>query len=98
MAIARAIVYLKHRNITANRRYEELLDGINAYVVETDFDTGQMLYMNERIRQIIGREARSDRALLDLVHPDDRHLATEAARTARETGEPVTTEVRVMTG
>jgi diguanylate cyclase (GGDEF)-like protein/PAS domain S-box-containing protein len=98
MAIARAVVYLKHRNITANRRYEELLDGINAYVVETDFDTGQMLYMNERIRQIIGREARSDKALLDLVHPDDRHLATEAARTARETGEPVTTEVRVMTG
>ena len=83
MAIARAIVfYLKHRNITANRRYEELLDGINAYVVETDFDTrARMLYMNERIRQISAREARPTRALLDLVHPDDRHLATEAART-----------------
>ncbi len=98
MAIARAVVYLKHRNLTATRRYEELLDGINAYVVETDFDTGKMLYMNQRIRQIIGPHARSDQALLELVVPEDRHLATAAAQTARETGEPVTTEVRVMSG
>ena len=98
MAIARAVVYLKHRNLTATRRYEELLDGINAYVVETDFESGKMLYMNQRIRQIIGPGARSEQALLELVLPEDRHLATAAAQTARETGEPVTTEVRVMSG
>ena len=98
MAIARAVVYLKHRNLTANRRYEELLDGINAYVVETDFDSGEMLYMNQRIRELIGPGARSDQALLDLVQPEDRDLAAEAARTARQTGRPVTTEVRAMAG
>jgi diguanylate cyclase (GGDEF)-like protein/PAS domain S-box-containing protein len=98
MAIARAIVYLKHRNLTANRRYEELLDGINAYVFETDFHTGAMLYMNRRTRQIVGADARSDQPLLDLVHPDDRQLAIETARIARETGQPVTTEVRVLSG
>jgi diguanylate cyclase (GGDEF)-like protein len=98
MAIARAVVYLKHRNLTATRRYEELLDGINAYVVETDFESGKMLYMNQRTREIIRPGARSDQALLELVLPEDRHLATEAAQTARRTGEPVTTEVRVMSG
>ena len=95
MAIARAVEYLKNRNLTANRRYEELLDGINAFVFETDFDSGDMLYMNQRTRQMVGA-ARSDRALLDLVHPEDRHLAIDAARQARETGQPVTTEVRVL--
>ncbi len=98
MAIARAVVYLKNRNLTATRRYEELLDGINAYVVETDFDTGKMLYMNQRIRQIIGPEARSDQALLELVVPEDRPHAAQAAQTARQTRQPVTTEVRVMSG
>jgi diguanylate cyclase (GGDEF)-like protein/PAS domain S-box-containing protein len=98
MAIARAVDYLKNRNLTANRRYEELLDGINAYVFETDFHSGEMLYMNERTRQIIGSTARSDQALLELVHPDDRHLAVEAAMQAKETGHPVTTEVRVLSG
>ena len=96
MAIARAVEYLKNRNLTANRRYEELLDGINAFVFETDFDSGEMLYMNQRTRQMVGPAARSDRALLDLVHPDDRHLAIETALRARETGQPVTTEVRVL--
>lgn len=80
----------------ANRRYEELLDGINAYVFETDFNSGEMLYMNVRTRQIIGPTARSDQALLDHVHPEDRHLAIETALRARETGQPVTTEVRVL--
>jgi diguanylate cyclase (GGDEF)-like protein/PAS domain S-box-containing protein len=98
MAIARAIVYLKQRNLTANRRYEELLDGINAYVFETDFHSGAMLYMNRRTRQMVGADARSDQPLLDLVHPDDRHLAAETASTARKTGRPVTTEVRVLSG
>lgn len=96
MAIARAVEYLKNRNLAANRRYEELLDGINAYVFETDFDSGEMLYMNVRTRQIIGPTARSDQALLDHVHPEDRHLAIETALRARETGQPVTTEVRVL--
>ena len=94
MAIARAVVYLKHRNLTANRRYEELLDGINAYVFETDFHSGEMLYMNQRTRQIVGPGAHSDQPLFDLVHPDDRHLATETALKARQSGQPVTTEVR----
>jgi diguanylate cyclase (GGDEF)-like protein/PAS domain S-box-containing protein len=98
MAIARAVVYLKQRNLTANRRYEELLDGINAYVFETDFHSGAMLYMNRRTRQIVGADARSDQPLLDLVHPDDRHLAIETAHKARQTGQPVTTEVRVLSG
>lgn len=96
MGIARVVEYLKNRNLTANRRYEELLDGINAFVIETDLHSGEMLYMNRRTRQIVGSAARSDRALLDLVHPDDRHLAIETAVRARETGEPVTTEVRVL--
>ena len=98
MAVARAVDYLKNRNLTANRRYEELLDGINAYVFETDFHSGEMLYMNERTRQIIGPAARSDQALLDLVDPDDRHLAVDAVLRAKETGHPVTTEVRVLSG
>lgn len=98
MAVARAVDYLKNRNLTANRRYEELLDGINAYVFETDFHSGEMLYMNERTRQIIGPSARSDQALLDLVDPDDRQLAVDAVLCAKETGCPVTTEVRVMSG
>lgn len=98
MAIARAVDYLKNRNLTANRRYEELLDGINAYVFETDFDSGEMLYMNERTRQIVGPTARSDHALLDLVHPEDRDSAIDAAMRAKETGDPVTTEVRVLSG
>src|SRR6185295_8330960 len=63
-----------------------------------DLDSGKMLYMNQRIRQIIGPEARSDQALLDLVVPEDRELASRAAQTARQTGDPVTTEVRVMSG
>ncbi len=98
MAVARAVHYLKNRNLTANRRYEELLDGINAYVFETDFHSGEMLYMNERTRQIIGPSARTDQALLDLVDPDDRHLAIDAVLHAKETGSAVTTEVRVRSG
>ncbi len=96
MRIAKFIGYLKNRNLTANRRYEELLDGINAYVFETDLRSGDVLYMNQRTREIVGSSLRSDQALLDFVHPDDRHLAVEATLFARQTGEPVTTEVRVL--
>ena len=96
MQIARFVGYLKHRNLAANRRYEELLDGINAFVFETDLHTGEVLYMNQRTRQIVGSAARSDRTLLELVHPDDRHLAVEAAQWARKTGKPATAEVRVI--
>ena len=94
--IAKFVGYLKHRNLRANRRYEELLDGINAYVFETDLHSGEVLYMNQRTREIVGSAARSNQSLLDLVHPDDRHLAVDATLFARETGEPVTSEVRVL--
>ena len=94
--IAKFVGYLKNRNLRANRRYEELLDGINAYVVETDLHSGEVLYMNQRTREIVGSSTQSDQALLDLVHPDDRHLAVEATLFARETGQPVTSEMRVL--
>ena len=98
MRIASFIGYLKNRNITANRRYEELLDGINAFVFETDLRTGAVLYMNRRTRKIVGAAAGSDRALLDFVHPDDRHLAVAATQRARQTKQPVTAEVRISWG
>jgi diguanylate cyclase (GGDEF)-like protein/PAS domain S-box-containing protein len=98
MRIARVVAHLKNRNLAANRRYEELLDGINAFVFESDLKSGKMLYMNRRTRQIVGSAARADRSLLDLVHLDDRRLAIDSARRARATGEPVTTEVRVFWG
>jgi diguanylate cyclase (GGDEF)-like protein/PAS domain S-box-containing protein len=98
MAIARIVEFLKNRNLTANRRYEELLDGINAFVCETDFDSGEVLYLNQRTKEMVGSGARTDQSLLEMVHPDDRRLATDTVLRARQSGEPVTSEVRVLVG
>jgi diguanylate cyclase (GGDEF)-like protein/PAS domain S-box-containing protein len=87
---------MQHRYLSAHHRYEELLDGINAFVVESDVATGKVLYMNRRAREMLGGWQSSERSLLGFLHPDDRDAAIARTREAQESGKPANFEVRIQ--
>jgi diguanylate cyclase (GGDEF)-like protein/PAS domain S-box-containing protein len=96
LAMCHFVSYIQHRYLSAHHRYEELLDGINAFVVESDLATGRVLYMNRRAREMLGGWQASERSVLGFLHPDDRDIALQRIKEAQESGRPTSFEIRVQ--
>jgi diguanylate cyclase (GGDEF)-like protein/PAS domain S-box-containing protein len=95
-ALGRFVGFIQHRAASANARFEDMLDGINAFVVENDVSTGKVLYMNRKARELLGGFKRGDRDMVSFVHADDRARVIDAVQKARTSGRPAQFEVRVQ--
>jgi diguanylate cyclase (GGDEF)-like protein/PAS domain S-box-containing protein len=95
-ALTRFVSYIQRRAMSANARFEELLDGLNAFVIENDVNTGRVLYMNHKARELLGGFKRGDGDMLSFVHPDDRQRVIEEVQRARKAARSTTFELRVQ--
>jgi diguanylate cyclase (GGDEF)-like protein len=97
MATANLVSYLKNKRAATSDRLESLLDGLHAYVHESDLETGEIVYCNQHIVNRLGAIT-TIREMTKQIHPDDvAHVVRSHARGAA-TLTPVTLELRVIFG
>jgi diguanylate cyclase (GGDEF)-like protein len=96
VALSNFVDYLQRRQRGIERRMTGVLDGIDVLVYEADLATGEVLYANRAMRDVL--EGRPFVRLEDahsIVHPDDIELSKQSVQTALRTGEVVTSLLRV---
>jgi PAS domain S-box-containing protein len=104
VAFSNLIAYLFNKRLAAHGRYEELLDSMQAVVIEADTSTGEVVYANRMAEKIFGLGSRAkaganrDQNLLDLVHPDDQERVQTSVARALSTRSPITLELRLRDG
>ncbi len=97
VATANLVSYLKHKRVATSDRLESLLDGLHAYVHESDLETGEILYCNQHIIDRIG-VITSVRDMTHHLHPDDVAPMLRSLARGVTTMAPVTLEMRVILG
>ena len=93
--VSNLVAYTYNKRQSAQTRFESLLDGIHAFVVENDCQTGEILYANHSATVLRSRNGYADGSLYDLVHPEDRERVERQSRHAMASRTPLTTEVRL---
>ena len=96
ICMVRMVDYINGRSHTASSRFEELLNGLNAAIYETDVASGKVLYANRRSAEFAGKQIGSLRELLSLVHPDDAVQVSKAMNKSINRREPINFEIRTL--
>ncbi len=95
IATTNVVSYLKNRQSASNQRFENLLDGIHAYVLEADLLDGNVTFRNKQTVNRLGAiESLAD--LLTFVHPDDVDSVVRGIERGSASLTPVTLEVRIV--
>jgi hypothetical protein len=76
-ALANVISYLNNKRIATGERFENLLDGMHAYVHEANLDTGEILYLNKQIVELTGPMVQISE-MAKFVHPEDLSIVQRA--------------------
>jgi diguanylate cyclase (GGDEF)-like protein/PAS domain S-box-containing protein len=95
LAISHLVTQIVERQLNTVGRFEDILDTLNALVIETDALTGQITYANHRANEIVG-SSQTRNFLTHVVHPDDQERARSMMEQAFLTRTPVTLEVRLV--
>jgi diguanylate cyclase (GGDEF)-like protein/PAS domain S-box-containing protein len=104
VAFSNLIAYLFNKRQAAHGRYEELLDSMQAVVLEADTTTGEVVYANKMAERVFGLGTHSktsqtaSSALLEVIHPDDRERVRTSITRALSTRLPITMELRLREG
>jgi diguanylate cyclase (GGDEF)-like protein/PAS domain S-box-containing protein len=72
LAISRVVDYVDSKQQANSTRFEDLLDGIHAAVIEVDARTGTVLYRNQHADDLLGMTPTESCDLLNAIHEDDR--------------------------
>jgi diguanylate cyclase (GGDEF)-like protein len=95
LAIANIVSYLRTKRSVSSQRFENLLDGLHAYVHEADLETGEVTYCNQQVTERLGVVTHvSD--LYKLIHPEDLGNVLSAYQRAAQTLSPITIELRLI--
>jgi diguanylate cyclase (GGDEF)-like protein/PAS domain S-box-containing protein len=72
LAISRVVDYVDSKHLANSARFEDLLDGIHAAVIEVDAHTGVVLYRNQHAEDLLGMSPTESCDLLNVIHEEDR--------------------------
>ena len=72
LAISRVVDYVDSKQLANSARFEDLLDGIHAAVIEVDARTGVVLYRNQHAEDLLGTSPTDSGDLLKVIHEEDR--------------------------
>jgi diguanylate cyclase (GGDEF)-like protein/PAS domain S-box-containing protein len=72
LAISRVVDYVDSKHLANSARFEDLLDGIHAAVIEVDARTGVVLYRNQHAEDLLGMSPTQSCDLLNVIHEEDR--------------------------
>jgi diguanylate cyclase (GGDEF)-like protein/PAS domain S-box-containing protein len=97
VAISHLVSRVIDRQRSATDRFEDILDTLNALVIETDAITGQITYANKHAEDIVGASTTRN-FLSHVVHPDDQERTRSMMEQAFLTRTPVSLEVRILHG
>jgi diguanylate cyclase (GGDEF)-like protein len=99
IAAQRFVDYVLAKQRSSVSRFEDLLDGLQAAVVEVDLSDRRITYLNRQAGLLLANEPDSLSALVERVHPDDR-VGLQAAldRVIWLPAEPMSVDVRTIAG
>jgi diguanylate cyclase len=95
LAIANIVAYVRTKRSVSSQRFENLLDGIHAYVHEADLESGEVTYCNQQVIDRLGAVTHLSE-LYKLIHPDDVGNVLSAYQRAAQNLSPVTIELRLI--
>ena len=99
IAAQRFVDYVLAKQRSSVSRFEDLLDGLQAAVVEVDLSNRRITYLNRHAGLLLADEPESLSALVELVHPDDRvGLRAALDRAIGLPAEPMSVDVRTIAG
>jgi diguanylate cyclase (GGDEF)-like protein len=96
-AMANVISYMKNKRSASSERFENLLDGMHAYVHEADLESGEIVYCNRQITELIGVVKKLD-DVVKFIHPDDLPTIARGFAKGVKTMMPTTSELRLVVG
>jgi len=80
--------------------FQQLVENIRSVFWIQEFDHNRLVYISPAFEAVFGQDARSflddPDSLIDLVHPDDRHLVVQGMADLRERHEPLNLEHRIL--
>lgn len=96
----RAVQVFKSNSVELSKRTRSLAEAQSLARIgswERDLATGEATWSEENFRLLgVGFQDPSHELFLSAVHPDDRMSIEEAARKSIDTGEPLSSEIRVI--
>lgn len=98
LAISRVVDYVDSKQLANTARFEDLLDGIHAAVIEVDARTGVVLYRNQHAEDLLGMSPTESCDLLKVVHEEDRGRVEGQILDAIAVGVPTAVDLRVSLG
>jgi diguanylate cyclase (GGDEF)-like protein/PAS domain S-box-containing protein len=98
LAISRVVDYVDSKHLANSARFEDLLDGIHAAVIEVDARTGVVLYRNQHAEDLLGMSPTESCDLLDVIHEEDRGRVEAQIFDAIAAGVATAMDLRVVIG
>ena len=98
VAVSRAVDYVESKQLANSARFEDLLDGIHAAVIEVDARTGVVLYRNQHAEDLLGMSPTESCDLLNAIHEDDRDRVEGQILDAIAAGVATAVELRAFVG
>jgi diguanylate cyclase (GGDEF)-like protein len=96
-SISNVISYMKNKRSASSERFENLLDGMHAFVHEADLESGEIVYCNRQITEMIGIVKTLD-DVVKFIHPDDLPTIARGFAKGLKTLTPTTSELRLVVG
>ena len=98
LAISRVVDYVDSKQLANSARFEDLLDGIHAAVIEVDARTGVVLYRNQHAEDLLGMSPTESCDLLNVIHEEDRGRVEGQILDAIAAGVATAVDLRVLIG
>ena len=98
LAISRVVDYVDSKHLANSARFEDLLDGIHAAVIEVDARTGVVLYRNQHAEDLLGMSPTDSGGLLSVIHEEDRGRVESQIFDAIAAGVATAMDLRVLIG
>jgi diguanylate cyclase (GGDEF)-like protein/PAS domain S-box-containing protein len=98
LAISRVVDYVDAKQLANSARFEDLLDGIHAAVIEVDARTGVVLYCNQHAEDLIGLSPTESCDLLNVIHEEDRVRVEGQILDAIAVGVATAVDLRALIG
>jgi diguanylate cyclase (GGDEF)-like protein len=96
-SVSNVISYMKNKRSASSERFENLLDGMHAYVHEADLESGEIVYCNRQITELIGVVKCID-DVVKFIHPEDLPNIARGFAKGLKTLTPITSELRLVVG
>jgi diguanylate cyclase (GGDEF)-like protein len=97
LAAEYVIVYILAKQRSSGSRFEDLLDGLHAAVVEIDLESRLVTYLNPHAELLLAGQPTSISTLVSLVHLDDRDdVRSSLEHMIRVSTQPMNFDLRTM--